>query len=124
MFLTVIEISCGEYGDNIKNLVNAIKNGKLDVREGYNFPEKEPLNNLPPVSKEGTNVSTVVETLSVPVTHSGNKDKNDANNIQEKFNETNNSSSGKNNNNGGLFATTNDISKQSWFFFFWLLIKI
>lgn len=34
----VIEVSCGEYGDNVRNLVNAIANGKHDIREGKPFP--------------------------------------------------------------------------------------
>lgn len=47
MFL-VIEVSCGEYGDNIRRLVNAIQNGKHDIRTGKPFPElpsAEVLNN-------------------------------------------------------------------------------
>lgn len=35
---SVIEVSCGEYGDNVRNLVNAIANGKHDIREGKPFP--------------------------------------------------------------------------------------
>ncbi|PSN50370.1 ATP-binding cassette sub-family G member 1 [Blattella germanica] len=35
----VIEVSCGEYGDNIRKLVTAIQNGKHDIRTGKPFPE-------------------------------------------------------------------------------------
>jgi len=38
----VIEVSCGEYGDNIRKLVRAIQNGKHDIREGKPFPELPP----------------------------------------------------------------------------------
>lgn len=43
----IIEVACGEYGDNTKKLVNAIDNGKEDVREG-SLPmlKKEILNNM------------------------------------------------------------------------------
>jgi hypothetical protein len=37
-FPTVIEVSCGEYGDHVGNLVKAIGNGKHDIREGKPFP--------------------------------------------------------------------------------------
>lgn len=41
---SVIEVSCGEYGDNVKKLVAAIDNGKNDIRDGRPFPNVE---NLP-----------------------------------------------------------------------------
>lgn len=43
--ISVIEVSCGEYGDNVRKLVNAIKNGKHDIQMGKPFPELKPLNN-------------------------------------------------------------------------------
>lgn len=43
---TVIEVSCGEYGDNVRKLVAAIKNGKNDIRVGKPFPEIEASNTL------------------------------------------------------------------------------
>ncbi|CAB0036165.1 unnamed protein product [Trichogramma brassicae] len=99
----IIEVSCGEYGDNIKNLVNAIRNGKSDVREGYPFPEKEQLNNadikeLENGTIEGTNVNAV-------------KDKNDASCIEEKFCDV--KSNEKNNGTIMNAFATNDIVKQS-----------
>ncbi|XP_054261106.1 ATP-binding cassette sub-family G member 4 isoform X2 [Macrosteles quadrilineatus] len=42
----VIEVSCGEYGDNVRKLVAAIKNGKHDIRVGKPFPEIEASNTL------------------------------------------------------------------------------
>ncbi|XP_069675333.1 ATP-binding cassette sub-family G member 4-like isoform X2 [Periplaneta americana] len=45
----VIEVSCGEYGDNIRKLVTAIQNGKNDIRTGKPFPALPPaevLNNV------------------------------------------------------------------------------
>lgn len=41
----VIEVSCGEYGDNVRKLVTAINNGKHDIRNGKPFPKSEALNN-------------------------------------------------------------------------------
>lgn len=42
IFLSVvIEVSCGEYGDNVRKLVAAIKNGKHDIQLGKPFPEIE-----------------------------------------------------------------------------------
>lgn len=35
----IIEVACGEYGDNIGKLVTAIKNGKEDIRDGRPFPD-------------------------------------------------------------------------------------
>ncbi|KAM3958493.1 ATP-binding cassette subfamily G member 4 isoform 2-T2 [Aphomia sociella] len=35
----IIEVSCGEYGDNTGKLVRAIDNGKNDIRNGMPFPE-------------------------------------------------------------------------------------
>jgi hypothetical protein len=42
MVVAVIEVSCGEYGDNIRKLVSAIQNGKHDIRTGMPFPELPP----------------------------------------------------------------------------------
>lgn len=35
----IIEVACGEYGDNTRKLVNAINNGVNDIRDGKPFPE-------------------------------------------------------------------------------------
>lgn len=42
----VIEVSCGEYGDNVRKLVTAIQNGKYDIQVGKPFPQPEHLNNV------------------------------------------------------------------------------
>ena len=99
----IIEVSCGEYGDNIRNLVNAIKNGKYDIREGYPFPENksEGLNNVSSDSfSKGEGRDENVEM----------KDKNDVNNLEEKFQED----KIKEINNKGIIPSyaTNDITKQ------------
>uniref|UniRef100_A0A8D8ZVH1 ATP-binding cassette sub-family G member 1 n=1 Tax=Cacopsylla melanoneura TaxID=428564 RepID=A0A8D8ZVH1_9HEMI len=41
----LIEVSCGEYGDNVRKLVTAINNGKHDIRNNKPFPKSEVLNN-------------------------------------------------------------------------------
>ncbi|XP_003246360.1 ATP-binding cassette sub-family G member 4 isoform X2 [Acyrthosiphon pisum] len=42
----LIEVSCGEYGDNVRKLVTAINNGKYDIQVGKPFPQPENLNNV------------------------------------------------------------------------------
>lgn len=99
----IIEVSCGEYGDNIKNLVNSIQNGKYDIREGHPFPESksEPLNNEPTEAFQKDNAAENAES----------KDKNDVNNLEEKFQENNS----KMTNSRSLIPTfaNNDIAKQA-----------
>lgn len=42
----IIEVACGEYGDNTKKLVTAIDNGRNDIRDGKPFPDfKQPILN-------------------------------------------------------------------------------
>ncbi|XKL66365.1 hypothetical protein PGB90_009785 [Kerria lacca] len=41
----LIEVSCGEYGDNVKKLVDAIKNGTYDIQNNKPFPIPEVFNN-------------------------------------------------------------------------------
>jgi ATP-binding cassette, subfamily G (WHITE), member 1 len=36
----VIEVACGEHGDHTRKLVNAIENGKKDIRSETDFPTK------------------------------------------------------------------------------------
>lgn len=102
-------MSCGEYGDNIKNLINAINNGKYDIRDGYPFPE----------TKEGMNNCTAAASILKNGDHMDKlkiKDKNDVSNLEEKFPE------GKINeiSNGKLIPgyATNDIAKQGTSHFF------
>ncbi|KAG5318127.1 ABCG1 protein, partial [Pseudoatta argentina] len=99
----IIEVSCGEYGDNIKNLINAINNGKYDIREGHPFSE----------TKEGMNNCTAATGIlknSDNLDKAKIKDKNDISNLQEKFPEEKNEIS-----NGKLIHgyATNDIAKQA-----------
>ncbi|KAK9293492.1 hypothetical protein QLX08_011582 [Tetragonisca angustula] len=99
----IIEVSCGEYGDNVRNLVNAIKNGKYDIREGHPFPESklESLNNASSDSfSKGEGCGENIET----------KDKNDLSNLEEKFQED----KVKKIDNKGIIPAyaTNDIMKQ------------
>ncbi|XP_012222254.2 ATP-binding cassette sub-family G member 4 isoform X1 [Linepithema humile] len=101
----IIEVSCGEYGDNIKNLVNAINNGKYDIRDGQPFPEtKEGMNNCTASTGILKNGDTAMEKAKI-------KDKNDVSNLEEKFPED------KSNDitNGKLISdyATNDIAKQA-----------
>lgn len=100
---TVIEVSCGEYGDNIKNLVNAINNGKYNIREGQPFPElKDGMNNCTAATDILKNAD---DTEKVKL-----KDKNDVSNLEEKYPENKSSDIS----NGKLISsyTTNDIAKQ------------
>lgn len=90
----IIEVACGEYGDNTKKLVAAIENGKQDIREGkFPLQKDEKLNNAS---------YTAAET----------KDKNDTSNIQEKFNNVNDVN-GCDKNNLLPKNAINDISKES-----------
>lgn len=98
-------MSCGEYGDNIKTLVNAIDNGKYNIREGHSFPElKDGMNNCTATTGilKGTDG---VEKEKVKI-----KDKNDVSNLEEKYPENKLSDV----NNGKLISgyATNDIAKQ------------
>lgn len=93
----IIEVSCGEYGDNIKKLVNAIDNGKYDIRTGHPFPETklEDANNAEALKDEKNAMA---------------KDKNDASNVEEKFQENKSNRTS----NGGIIPSyaRNDIVKQ------------
>lgn len=102
----IIEISCGEYGDNIKKLVNAINNGKYDIRDGYPFPElKEGMNNCTAstgILKNGDNIEKIAIKL---------KDINDISNLEEKFPQDRRTEIS----NGKLISNyaANDITKQA-----------
>lgn len=109
---SVIEVSCGEYGDNIKTLINAINNGKYDIREGYPFPEtKEGMNNCGAATgilKNSDNLDKD-EKFGWKV-----KNKNDSSNLEEKFPEEKTGEIS----NGKLISgyATNDIAKQGNFY--------
>ncbi|XP_015108961.1 ATP-binding cassette sub-family G member 4 [Diachasma alloeum] len=104
----IIEVSCGEYGDNISNLVSAIKNGKHDIREGYPFPESK--------AENLNNAIQVVNGLSKDAEAIGAQevltDKNDVSNIKEKYSDK---TTNENINNGAIIHgfATNDIAKHN-----------
>lgn len=118
-FFPVIEVACGEYGDNISSLVAAIKNGKHDIREGLPFPETK---------GENLNNANQTNALSKNVEAEGSKDdsnisdKNDANNIQDKYTDK---SPIENQNNGSILPkyATNDIAKNSSKFIYYKKLK-
>lgn len=81
----IIEVACGEYGDNTKKLVTAIDNGKHDIQYGKPFPEmkgSEFLNNAR--AEDGT--SNIISSL---IATQQNYSKNETSNISEKFTEKN-----------------------------------
>ncbi|CAK1549241.1 unnamed protein product [Leptosia nina] len=97
----IIEVSCGEYGDNTSKLVRAIDNGKNDIRNGAPFPKMANYNNQ--------------KDLEMSLKSEWNK--NDASQIQEKFGDIPNGANGTNGTNGtnlqnGLLQfAANEISK-------------
>lgn len=95
----IIEVSCGEYGDNTGKLVRAINNGKNDIRTGMPFPDSTPNYN----NKRDMEVS-----LSKPTSW----DKNDLRQVQEKFMENGANGTGTGNLQNGLlqYAAT-ELSK-------------
>lgn len=96
-------MSCGEYGDNVKTLVNAINNGKYDIREGSSFPVlKEGMNNCTAATGILKNAESMEKVKM--------KDKNDISNLEEKFAEDKQNEIS----NGKLITgyATNDIAKQ------------
>ncbi|XP_020294982.1 ATP-binding cassette sub-family G member 4 isoform X2 [Pseudomyrmex gracilis] len=100
----IIEVSCGEYGNNIKKLVNAIKNGKYDIREGHMLSDtKEGLNNCS-ASAEILKNGDTIDKIKM-------KDKNDVSNLEEKFSEEKLTEIA----NGKLITsyTANDITKEA-----------
>ncbi|XP_021931823.1 ATP-binding cassette sub-family G member 4 isoform X2 [Zootermopsis nevadensis] len=67
----VIEVSCGEYGDNIRKLVNAIQNGKHDIRTGKPFPELPPAEVLNNAGVKLTNGNGVFGAKAVEIGDAG-----------------------------------------------------
>ncbi|CAH0714161.1 unnamed protein product, partial [Brenthis ino] len=94
----IIEVSCGEYGDNTGKLVRAIENGKNDIRNGKPLPTLPEYNNKKDMEK------------------SVNKEwnKNDASQVQEKVLDVPNGANGANGaniQNGLLQYAANEIAK-------------
>lgn len=98
----IIEVACGEYGDNTRKLVNAIENGKNDIRDGKPFPEFKMSDGLNNAAKYVTdNVNGVANKVN----------KNENVNGEEKF--VNNLAAGGENGNQLLQSVVNNISKES-----------
>lgn len=84
----IIEVSCGEYGDNIRKLVNAIANGQNDIRNELSFPAvtaADGLNNATKTLNENgadsaaANKSTINETSNSDVDKFADSNKGNAN---------------------------------------------
>ncbi|XP_055713086.1 ATP-binding cassette sub-family G member 1 isoform X2 [Phlebotomus papatasi] len=89
----VIEVSCGEHGDHTRKLVNGILNGKRDIRTELDFIDKK---------NDASSALVKVHTKKVV-------DKNDVQNVGEKFADNLNA-----NGNGVIKATiNNDIAKEN-----------
>lgn len=97
----VIEVACGEHGDHTRKLMNAIDNGRRDIRSDADFVGIKPKNS----ELERMNNAGGVGAAS------GGVDKNDVNSVQgEKFADNLDSVNG----HGLLKATLlNDIAKES-----------
>lgn len=94
----VIEVACGEHGDHTKKLMNAIENGRKDIRTEEDFNGIKPRNDIVRIHNNANNVSK-------------NFDKNDVNSVPvNKFADSIETSNG----NGILKGTmVNDIAKDS-----------
>ncbi|XP_028178936.1 uncharacterized protein LOC114366302, partial [Ostrinia furnacalis] len=91
-----IEVSCGEYGDNTGKLVRAIDNGKNDIRDGVPFPDSK----IP----EYNNKRDMEASLNAA------RDKNDLSQLQEKFRDANGNGNG-NLQNGILQYAVGEVAK-------------
>lgn len=87
----VIEVACGEHGDHTRKLMNAIENGRKDIRSEDDFAGLKSRNDI-------------AKTHNLKV----NLDKNDVNNVGEKFSDNATGCS-----NAIIQATFNDIAKNS-----------
>lgn len=93
----VIEVACGEHGDHTRKLMNAIENGRKDIRTEEDFNGIKSRNDIPRIN----NANHLNKNL----------DKNDVNNVlTNKFAENIDTMNG----NGILKNTmVNDIAKDS-----------
>uniref|UniRef100_S4PXN8 ATP-binding cassette transporter subfamily G n=3 Tax=Pararge aegeria TaxID=116150 RepID=S4PXN8_9NEOP len=96
----IIEVSCGEYGDNTGKLVRAIDNGKNDIRTGMPLPKLAEYNN-----KKDMDQSLKANEWN----------KNDASQVQDKvvdvLNGANGTNGANNLHNGLLQLAANEIAK-------------
>ncbi|XP_045534775.1 ATP-binding cassette sub-family G member 1 isoform X1 [Papilio machaon] len=96
----IIEVSCGEYGDNTGKLVRAIDNGKHDIRNGMPFPDAK----LPDFNNK--------KDMESSLKSAGQWNKNDLSQVQEKFSDDHKEVNGTNNlQNGLLQYAANEIAK-------------
>ncbi|XP_031623098.1 ATP-binding cassette sub-family G member 4 [Contarinia nasturtii] len=86
----IIEVACGEHGDHTKKLMNAIENGRKDIRTETDF----------------ANLKSRFDIAKVP-NLKANLDKNVVGNVTEKFTDNLNS-----NGSNILQSTINDIAKD------------
>lgn len=86
----IIEVACGEHGDHTKKLMNAIENGRKDIRTETDF-------------------ASLKSRFDIAKVHNlkANLDKNVAGNVTEKFTDNLNS-----NGSNILQSTINDIAKE------------
>lgn len=60
-------MACGEYGDHTRTLVNAIKNGKEDIRDGQPLPQLEIADGLNNADKFAHDIkNTMATAISKP----------------------------------------------------------
>lgn len=74
----IIEVSCGEYGDNIRKLVNAIANGQNDIRNEQSFPAvtaADGLNNATKALNENGAESAAADKSAINETSNSDVDK-------------------------------------------------
>lgn len=92
----VIEVACGEHGDHTRKLMNAIENGRKDIRSEDDF--------------NGTKNRNDIARINNANHLNKNLDKNDVNNVANKFAESVETMNGN-----GILKTTmvNDIAKDS-----------
>ncbi|XP_026315902.1 ATP-binding cassette sub-family G member 1 [Hyposmocoma kahamanoa] len=97
----IIEVSCGEYGDNTGKLIRAIDNGKHDIRNGVPFPESK----LPDFNNK--------KDMEVSLNSNKEYNKNDVAQVPEKFRQdaVTNGNGASNLQNGLLQYAANEISK-------------
>lgn len=63
----IIEVACGEYGDHTRTLVNAIDNGKNDIRDGKPLPEIKINDGLNNASKYAHDIKNTMAIANKPV---------------------------------------------------------
>lgn len=99
----IIEVACGEYGPQTKKLVEAIQNGKIDIKDG----------NYPKLKKEKLNNSLVKDVDNeMEMQNINNVNKNINVEVNDKFSLNENPSNSRVNSILGKNAI-NDISKET-----------